>query len=254
MWDSHCHLNLIDLQPYGGRVEAVIEQARQAGVVGMICIGVDLASQDAVMALAHTHEEVYASVGVHPCHLAGSLPERERLLHYAQQPRVVAIGETGLDYHHEPEAADLQRQSLLLHIELAKQLDKPLVIHTRQARADTLALLRQAGERAGVMHCFTEDWETAKAALDLGFYISFSGIVSFKNAEDLREVARRVPDDRLLIETDSPWLAPVPHRGKSNCPAWVADVARCVAEVRKVPLDTLIETTSANTRRLFRLP
>ncbi len=249
MWDSHCHLNLLATEP-----SLAVAEARQGGVLGMICVGVDLASQAAVMALAETHADVYASVGVHPCHLDAQLPEISALRAWAQHPRVVAIGETGLDYFHEPQAAELQKESLRLHIDLACELDKPLIIHTRAAAAETLALLRHAGERAGVMHCFTEDWETAKAALDLGFYISFSGIISFKNAEDLRQVARAVPADRLLVETDSPWLAPVPHRGKSNRPAWVVDVARCLAQVRGVALEDLAATLTANTRRLFQIP
>ncbi len=249
MWDSHCHLNLLAVD-----AATALAGARQAGVLGMICVGVDLATQGEVMALAEAHADVYASVGVHPCHLADQLPDIAALRAWAQHPRVVAIGETGLDAYHEGAVSDVQSESLRLHIDLARELDKPLIIHTRAAPAATLALLRHAGERAGVMHCFTEDWETAKAALDLGFYISFSGIISFKNADDLRRVARAVPADRLLVETDSPWLAPVPHRGKSNEPAWVVDVARALAQVRGVALEDLAATLTANTRRLFQLP
>jgi TatD DNase family protein len=167
---------------------------------------------------------------------------------------VVAIGETGLDYHYEPEAAELQRQSFNLHLEAAKITDKPVIVHTREARADTLALLREAAlPQAGVLHCFTEDWEMAKAALDIGFYISLSGIVTFRNADALREVARKVPADRLLVETDSPYLAPIPHRGKPNLPQYVREVAEFLAMVRGESFEALAEQTTANFKRLFPL-
>jgi TatD DNase family protein len=166
----------------------------------------------------------------------------------------VAIGETGLDYHYEPESADLQKQSFRLHLEAARITDKPVIVHTREARADTLVLLREAQlASAGVLHCFTEDWAMAKAALDLGFYISLSGIVTFRNAEALREVARQVPADRLLVETDSPYLAPIPYRGKPNLPEYVREVAEFLASVRGVELEKLAEQTTENFYRLFPL-
>jgi TatD DNase family protein len=169
-------------------------------------------------------------------------------------PHVVAIGETGLDYHYEPEAAELQRQAFRLHLQAAQITGKPVIVHTREARADTLALLREAAlPQAGVLHCFTEDWPMAKAALDLGFYISLSGIVTFRNADALREVARQVPADRLLIETDAPYLAPIPHRGKPNLPEYVRDVAEFLALLRGVDVDTLAEQTTQNFQRLFPL-
>jgi TatD DNase family protein len=167
---------------------------------------------------------------------------------------VVAIGETGLDYHYEPEAAELQRQAFRLHLEAARVTGKPVIVHTREARADTLALLREAAlPQAGVLHCFTEDWEMARAALDLGFYISLSGIVTFRNADALREVARQVPADRLLVETDSPYLAPVPYRGKPNLPQYVREVAEFLAELRGVEYEVFARQTTENYLRLFPL-
>ncbi|NNM50704.1 MAG: TatD family hydrolase [Pseudomonadales bacterium] len=251
--DSHCHLNLLDLVPFEGSLEAALQDSRDRGVGAFICIGVDLETQPAVMAIAEAHQDVYATVGIHPNHVVEHI-DFEQLRHYATQRHVVAIGETGLDYHYTPESAVLQQASLEQHIQLAKDLDLPLVIHTREARRDTLDLLSQAGPRAGVMHCFTEDWETAKRALDLGFYISFSGVLTFKNAQALREVAAQVPLDRLMVETDSPWLAPVPHRGRSNRPAYVIEVARVLAELRGVSLEEMTTITRANTRSLFKLP
>jgi TatD DNase family protein len=184
----------------------------------------------------------------------GAEPALDWLLGELAHPKVVAIGETGLDYHYEPESAALQQASFRLHLEAARITGKPVIVHTREARADTLALLREAAlPQAGVLHCFTEDWEMAKAALDIGFYISLSGIVTFRNAEALRDVARQVPADRLLVETDSPYLAPVPHRGKPNLPQYVREVAEYLAVLRGVSYETLAEQTSSNFKRLFPL-
>lgn len=249
--DSHCHLDRLDLAALGTDLEGALATARARGVDHFLCIGVDLESLPAVLAVAEAHGDVSASVGVHPLHLDALEPEIERLVELAAHPRVVAIGETGLDYHYEQEKPEDQQRRFRKHIEAARRCGKPLVVHTRAARADTLRLLREEGARSGVLHCFTEDWETAKAALDLGFYISFSGIVTFGNATELREVARRVPPDRLLVETDSPWLAPVPYRGKTNQPAYVVEVALAVASLRGVSPEMLGEQTSENFRRLF---
>lgn len=249
--DSHCHLDRLDLAALGTDLEGVLAAARARGVDHFLCIGVDLESLPAVLAVAEAHGDVSASVGVHPLHLDALEPEIERLVELAAHPRVVAIGETGLDYHYEQEKPEDQQRRFRKHIEAARRCGKPLIVHTRAARADTLRLLREEGAPAGVLHCFTEDWATAEAALDLGFYISFSGIVTFGNAVELREVARRVPDDRLLIETDSPWLAPVPYRGKTNQPAYVVEVARAVAGLRGISPEALGEQTSENFRRLF---
>lgn len=253
--DSHCHLDRLDLTAHGGSLEAALEAARMVGVGHFLCIGVSAANAADVKQLAERYADVHCSVGVHPLDLEpGAEPALEWLLAELAHPRVVAIGETGLDYHYEPEAADLQKASFRLHLQAARQTGKPVIVHTREARADTLALLREANlPQAGVLHCFTEDWEMASAALDLGYYISLSGIVTFRNAEALREVARRIPADRLLVETDSPYLAPVPHRGKPNLPQYVREVAEYLAVLRGVRYETLVEQTGENFFRLFPL-
>ncbi|MGC8099772.1 TatD family hydrolase [Metapseudomonas otitidis] len=253
--DSHCHLDRLDLAAHGGSLDAALDAARARGVGQFLCIGVSADNAAAVKALADRYGDVHGSVGVHPLDLApGQPPALDWLLQELDHPRVVAIGETGLDYHYEPEAAELQQQAFQLHLEAARITGKPVIVHTREARADTLALLREAAlPQAGVLHCFTEDWGMARAALDIGFYISLSGIVTFRNAEALREVARQVPADRLLVETDSPYLAPVPHRGKANLPQYVREVAEFLAELRGVSYDALAEQTTANFYRLFPL-
>lgn len=253
--DSHCHLDRLDLAAHGGSLDAALDAARAAGVGHFLCIGVSADNAATVKGLAERYADVDCSVGVHPLDLEpGAEPALDWLLGELAHPKVVAIGETGLDYHYEPESAALQQASFRLHLEAARITGKPVIVHTREARADTLALLREAAlPQAGVLHCFTEDWEMAKAALDIGFYISLSGIVTFRNAEALREVARQVPADRLLVETDSPYLAPVPHRGKPNLPQYVREVAEYLAVLRGVSYESLAEQTSSNFKRLFPL-
>lgn len=253
--DSHCHLDRLDLAAHGGSLDAALDAARAAGVGHFLCIGVSADNAATVKGLAERYADVDCSVGVHPLDLEpGAAPALDWLLGELAHPKVVAIGETGLDYHYEPESAGLQQASFRLHLEAARITGKPVIVHTREARADTLALLREAAlPQAGVLHCFTEDWDMARAALDIGFYISLSGIVTFRNAEALREVARQVPADRLLVETDSPYLAPVPHRGKPNLPQYVREVAEYLAVLRGVSYETLAEQTSSNFKRLFPL-
>ncbi|MGE8502235.1 TatD DNase family protein [Ectopseudomonas oleovorans] len=253
--DSHCHLDRLDLAAHGGSLDAALDAARAAGVGHFLCIGVSADNAATVKNLAERYPDVDCSVGVHPLDLEpGAEPALDWLLGELAHPKVVAVGETGLDYHYEPESAALQQASFRLHLDAARITGKPVIVHTREARADTLALLREAAlPQAGVLHCFTEDWEMAKAALDIGFYISLSGIVTFRNAEALREVARQVPVDRLLVETDSPYLAPVPHRGKPNLPQYVREVAEYLAVLRGVSYETLAEQTSSNFKRLFPL-
>ncbi|MBX9714268.1 MAG: TatD family hydrolase [Pseudomonadaceae bacterium] len=253
--DSHCHLDRLDLSAHGGSLDAALAAARARGVGHFLCIGISADNAAAVKALSERYTDVDCTVGVHPLDLQpGVAPALDWLLAELNHPHVVAIGETGLDYHYEPEAAELQRQAFRLHLQAAQLTGKPVIVHTREARADTLALLREAAlPQAGVLHCFTEDWPMAKAALDLGFYISLSGIVTFRNADALREVARQVPADRLLIETDAPYLAPIPHRGKPNLPEYVRDVAEFLALLRGVDVDTLAEQTTQNFQRLFPL-
>lgn len=249
--DSHCHLDRLDFAKLGTDLEGALAAARARGVKHFLCVGVDLETLPNVLAVAEAYDDVSASVGVHPLHLESLEPEIEQLIELAAHPKVVAIGETGLDYHYEQESPADQQRRFRKHIEASRRTGKPLVVHTRAARADTIAILREEGATAGVMHCFTEDWDMAKAALDLGFYISFSGIVSFANADELRDVARKVPLDRILIETDSPWLAPVPYRGKTNQPAYVVDVARVIGELRGIDIEAVGEQTTENFRRLF---
>ena len=253
--DSHCHLDRLDLSAHCGSLDAALAAARGRGVGHFLCIGISADNAAAVKALSERYADVDCTVGVHPLDLQpGVAPALDWLLAELNHPHVVAIGETGLDYHYEPEAAELQRQAFRLHLQAAQLTGKPVIVHTREARADTLALLREAAlPQAGVLHCFTEDWPMAKAALDLGFYISLSGIVTFRNADALREVARQVPADRLLIETDAPYLAPIPHRGKPNLPEYVRDVAEFLALLRGVDVDTLAEQTTQNFKRLFPL-
>ena len=253
--DSHCHLDRLDLTPYNGSLDAALDAARARGVAKFLCIGVDATNAPVVQALAEQYADVFCSVGVHPLDLKDSTQtELDWLLAALQHSRTVAIGETGLDYHYQPELAAQQKASFAVHLQAARQTGKPVVIHTRAAREDTLALLREADlPNAGVLHCFTEDWEMARAALDMGYYISLSGIVTFRNADALREVARQVPSDRLLVETDSPYLAPIPYRGKPNEPQFVCEVASFLAQLREVSVETLWQQTSENFHRLFPL-
>jgi TatD DNase family protein len=253
--DSHCHLDRLDLSAHDGSLDAALQAARARGVGHFLCIGVSADNAADVKALTDRYDDVDCSVGVHPLDVQpGAAPALDWLLSELNHPRVVAIGETGLDYHYEPEAAQLQQMSFRVHLEAAQKTGKPVVVHTRGARADTLTLLREAAlPQAGVLHCFTEDWEMAKAALDLGFYISLSGIVTFRNADALRDVARQVPADRLLVETDSPYLAPIPYRGKPNLPQYVREVAEFLAMLRGESYERFAEQTTENFQRLFPL-
>jgi len=249
--DSHCH---IDFPDFTEGVEPLLAHMRGAEVSHALCISVNLANFPRVLAVAEAHDNVFASVGVHPDHEEEQEPTVDELVRLAAHPKVVAIGETGLDYYRlAREDVDWQRQRFRTHIRAARQAGKPLVIHTRNASEDTLAIMEEEGAGAvgGVMHCFTESQAVADAALALGFYISFSGIVTFKNARDLKEVARNVPLDRLLIETDAPYLAPVPHRGKRNEPAYVRHVAEEIASLRCIPLEAVAEASSRNFFELF---
>ena len=255
--DSHCHLSFPD---FADQLPQVLDAMTQAQVMQALCICTTMEEFDAVQGLAAQHPQLWASVGVHPDNEGVHEPSVAELVAGSQRPKVVAIGETGLDYYQMDErkggrsVADMewQRERFRTHIRAARQTGLPLVIHTRQASDDTIAILKEeGGDVTGVFHCFTETEQVARAALDLGFYISFSGILTFKSAADLREVAKFVPDDRLLIETDSPYLAPVPHRGKTNNPSYVPFVARQLAELRACPVETIAEQTSANFHRLF---
>jgi TatD DNase family protein len=248
--DSHCHLSYPELS---ADLDGVVARMRSAGVEAALTVCTTLEEFPAVHAIARRFEGVYASVGVHPDNQGVREPDVETLVALVAEPKVVAIGETGLDYYRLAEPLDWQRERFRVHIRAARRARKPLIVHTRAAAADTLRLMleERAADAGGVMHCFTETAEVARAALDLGFHISFSGIVTFKNAIELQQVARVVPSDRLLIETDAPYLAPVPHRGKTNEPAYVPHVARKLAELRGVSEAEIGEWSSMNFQRLF---
>ncbi|MDB5965209.1 MAG: TatD-related deoxyribonuclease [Polaromonas sp.] len=258
--DSHCHLTFPELKAQLPHIRQAMSDAK---VDRALCICTTLEEFEDVHALATSYDNFWCSVGVHPDNEDVAEPDVSGLVEKAALPRVVAIGETGLDYYRlgDRTLADMewQRERFRTHIRAARQAQKPLVIHTRSASDDTLAILREEGEGAdtsgragGVFHCFTETAAVARAALDLGFYISFSGILTFKTAGDLREVARFVPMDRLLIETDSPYLAPVPYRGKTNNPSYVPEVAKLIAELRQESVETIADTTSRNFEHLFK--
>lgn len=264
-FDTHAHLDFPD---YAEDLEAVVERATAAGITRIVTIGTTLEGSTRAVAIAEHFPSVFAAVGVHPGHMDESPDEiRPALRDLARHPKVVAIGETGLDYYQMEErkggrtVADMewQRERFRIHIRAARQVGKPLIIHTRAASADTLAILKEEGEdgspgcAGGVFHCFTETAEVARAALDIGYFISFSGILTFKSAQELRDVASFVPLDRLLIETDSPYLAPVPHRGKLNNPSYVPLVAQQLALLRGLPVHEIAELTSRNFERLFAL-
>lgn len=253
--DSHCHLNMLDLERFEGSLQRVIDEANQKNVTTLLTVSVDLADHAELVKIAQTYPNVYISAGTHPNEHPNHTIDSKTLESAAQHPKVIAIGETGLDYYRSQGDMTWQKERFIQHISVAKHTQKPLIIHTRMAKKDTLSLLREQGasDVGGVMHCFTEDWETAKQALDLGFYISFSGIVTFKNAVELQDVAKKVPLSRMLVETDSPYLAPIPHRGKPNCPAYVYYVADYIASLRNVSIETIAKETTHNFLTLFKI-
>ena len=249
--DSHCHINFPELVK---DISGLLNNARRNGVGHMLCVSVNLEDFPQVKALADQYDNVFASVGVHPCYEDVKDPSVEDLVELGSDAGIVAIGETGLDYFRvEGQDMSWQRQRFVNHITAAKTVNKPLIIHTRSAADDTMRMLKEEGadQCSGVMHCFAENWNVAKKALDLGFYISFSGIVTFKSATDVQDVARKCPIDRILVETDAPYLAPVPLRGKLNEPAYVKHTAQFVADLKGVSLDSLSDTTTENFFRLF---
>ncbi|MCH2220092.1 MAG: TatD family hydrolase [Dechloromonas sp.] len=250
--DSHCHLDFPDL---AGRLPEIMQRMRENRVTAAVCIGVNLEDFPKVLALAESQSNLYATVGVHPEFTGVEEPTVERLIALAAHPKVIAIGETGLDYYWQKDKPEWQRERFRNHIRAAKACGKPLVVHTRDSAVDTLRLMKEEGADAvgGVMHCFTEDWTVATEALDLGFHLSFSGIVTFKNALTVKDVAQKCPLDRLLVETDAPYLAPVPYRGKQNEPAYVRYVAEEIARLRSLSLDEVAQATTENFSRLFKI-
>lgn len=251
--DSHCHIDLMDYEKLGGDPESAVAYAHENGVGHMLCVSVNLEQYPNMLATIENMPKVFASVGVHPNEQEGIEPDVSQLVALAKNEKVIAIGETGLDYFRSEGDLEWQRDRFRRHIEAAKQSGKPLIIHTREAKQDTLKILQEenAQDIGGVMHCFAEDWETAQQAMELGFYISFSGIVTFKSAKTLQEVAQKVPLDRMLVETDSPWLAPVPFRGKTNQPAYVKHVAETIAALRNDSFENIVTATTNNFFKLF---
>jgi len=251
--DSHCHLDRLDLAPFDNQFHKLVAAAGASGVTHMLCVCIDLESYPAMLGLVEPYPQISVSVGIHPNDRDRREPEPGELEMLASHPRNVAIGETGLDYFRSDGELIWQQERFRHHIAAARSCNKPLIIHTRAAKADTIAIMtaERASDAGGVMHCFTEDWEMAKKALDLGFYISFSGIVTFNSAAELRDVAKKVPSDRLLIETDSPYLSPVPYRGKPNLPQYVSKVAECIAQLRGVSADEVAAISSRNFFDLF---
>jgi TatD DNase family protein len=250
--DSHCHLNFPGLVE---QLDELLANMKDNQVSHALCVSVELSSFPAVLALAEAHDNLYASVGVHPDYELDDEPSQAQLVTLAEHPKVIAIGETGLDYYRLTGDLEWQRERFRTHIRASRESGRPLIIHTRAAADDTLRIMAEenAGEVGGVMHCFTESLDVAKAAIDLGFYISFSGILTFKKATSIKEVAQNIPLDKMLIETDSPYLAPTPHRGKTNQPAFVKHVAEEIARLRNITVDEVGVATSQNFNRLFKL-
>ncbi len=253
--DSHCHLNRLELAKYQGNLELALDFAKAQGVVGFLCVCVELTDFPELISIAEQHDNIAVTVGLHPTETVVQEPEVEQLAELASHSKVLALGETGLDYYRCEGDMEWQQQRFRRHIIAARRVQKPLVIHTRQAASDTLRILREEGADTigGVFHCFTEDWQVAEQALELGFYISFSGIITFSNAKALQEVVKQVPLSRILIETDAPYLAPVPFRGKPNEPAYVRYVAESIAQLKNTKLEEVATQTSANFRRLFQV-
>ena len=249
--DSHCHLDFPDL---ASRLPELLQRMEENTVGLAVCIGVNLEDFPRVLALAEAHPQLWATVGVHPEYTDVREPDEDELLALANHPKVIAIGETGLDYYWQKDKPEWQRARFRTHIRAARRCGKPLVVHTRESAEDTLNVLAEEGADAvgGVMHCFTENWEVARRALDLGFYISFSGIVTFKNAAIVKDVAQKCPLDHILVETDSPYLAPMPYRGKQNQPAYVRHVAEEIARLREISLEDVTAATTQNFFTLFK--
>ena len=251
--DTHCHLTMLDLTPYDGNLDLALAQAREAGVSKFMSISVNLDDHIELAKIAARHADVGYTVGVHPCEDAATMARAttDYLVELAQPEKVWALGETGLDYYHSTDFIAEQKDCFARHIHASQIVKKPVVVHTRSAKHDTVDIIRAEKSTHGILHCFTEDWETAKAVLDCGYYVSFSGIVSFKNAQDLRDVAKQVPLDRVLIETDSPYLAPMPYRGKSNEPKYVPYVAKALSDVYDKSLEEVAFITMQNFENLL---
>lgn len=251
--DSHCHLDRLDLSRGNNRLDVAIDAAMDRGVSRFLCVCISEANRQVVLDIAAQRENIFASTGIHPCDVEDIVVSQETLTEWTTHPKVVALGESGLDYYHSQDYIAQQQESFANHLAVGKAQKLPVIVHTREAKEDTLALMAEHAcpESSGVLHCFTEDWDMAKRAMDMNFYISISGIITFRNAEALRDVVRQTPLDYLLVETDSPYLAPVPYRGKPNMPAYVREVAEYVADLKGVSYEALAEKTTENFLRLF---
>jgi len=251
--DSHCHLDRIDLTPFDNQFDKAIEAANAKGVEHFLCVAINAENQKAVIEIAEKHPNIHASVGIHPLYTEGESASVESLAKIAAHPKVVAIGETGLDYFYDAESKQKQLSLFRTHVQAAVEVNLPLIIHTRDAKEDTLQVFEDEGAEkvGGVLHCFTESLEMAEQAMKMGFYVSFSGIVTFNNADELREVAKQIPLDRILVETDSPYLTPKPYRGKPNSPMYVSEVAKLIAELRGIEYTEFCRSTTENYFRLF---
>ncbi|MEO0443895.1 MAG: TatD family hydrolase [Pseudomonadota bacterium] len=251
--DSHCHLDRLSLEKYDGDLSAAIHAAQQRDIQQLLCVGISINNRQAVISIAEQFDAVVCSVGVHPLDVKEGLASEDDLVTWSQHPKVVALGESGLDYYYSEDDKQLQQESFTIHLSAAKQVKLPVIVHTRDAREDTLNLIRDYGcqDSAGVLHCFTESWAMAKQAIEMNYMISISGIVTFRNASELRDVVKLIPLDRLLVETDSPYLAPVPYRGKPNEPQYVREVAEYIAQLKGLRFEELAKITSDNFYRLF---
>lgn len=252
--DSHCHLDCIDLDEHNNSIQQLMNTIEESGVEHMLCVCIDLFEFDKMYDAVKSFQQVSVSAGMHPTHAIGDALSVDQILEYVKRDEVVAVGETGLDYFYQKDKPEWQKQRFRHHITAAKEVNKPVIVHTRDAAEDTISIIKDesAKDCGGVIHCFTEDWDFAKLALDQGFYISFSGITTFKTAEQIREVVRKIPEDRILIETDSPYLAPVPKRGKQNQPGYVKYVADCIAKERKISIEEVAEITKKNYNNFFK--
>jgi len=251
--DSHCHLDCLDLTDFDNNFDRLIQSTQRAGVEHLLCVSITLKKYPEMRKLVESYPQISVSVGMHPMAEKTQIFQTQQLYQYAQDKKVVAIGETGLDYYYHKGDPQWQQQRFRQHIQVATDINKPVIIHTRDAAKDTLEILKQEGAQScgGIIHCFTESQKFAEQAMAMGFLISFSGIITFKNAQSLRQVAKNIPDDYLLIETDSPYLAPVPYRGKQNQPAYVLQVAEALAELRDTSVEHIARLARENFYRLF---
>lgn len=253
--DSHCHLDRLDLSPFDNDLGNAIKAANENGVGHFLCVAINTENHQAVLKIAEEHPNVHASIGVHPLYTKGESASVESLAKAANHPKVVAIGETGLDYFYDAKSKQKQLELFRTHVRAAVSVNLPIIVHTRDARQDTLDILQTegAGKVGGVLHCFTESLAMAESAMEMGFYVSFSGIVTFNNASELREVAKQIPLERILVETDSPYLTPKPFRGKPNSPMYVQEVAKLIAELRHVDYEEFCQLTTQNYFDLFKI-